>query len=309
MKSVWLAAAIQIVLTGTALPQPSQPASAGAVGQPSSPADEEVVVTAPNVANMRDFVRNITATPSSYGQAPLWNDALCYQLVGVGGDSAQRILDRLASNAGQLQLSVAAPGCTPNVVIAFANDVNAVVAEADQNRRRLMGVDGADNVSMGPGAWRDFIETPRPVRWWHVSRLVTRDNQRLGHSTLQANAGLHASGGGDMLGGTSVRDTGLLRRPTHLNMRQILIIVDTTRLSGVSATALADYLSMVSLAPIDPHADLGGTPTILNLFAGIGATEMTDWDRSYLRGLYESDPNNINPEQTVRDVANRMRRE
>jgi len=61
---------------------------------------------------------------------------------------------------------------------------------------------------------------------------------------------------------------------------------------ALSIGQLADYVAMVSLARIDPRADLATTSTILRLFAPSGSdtapSGLTDWDQAFLKGLYKS---------------------
>jgi hypothetical protein len=53
---------------------------------------------------------------------------------------------------------------------------------------------------------------------------------------------------------------------------------------------LADYLGVVSLAQIDPAANPAAFDSILNLFKNPSAySGLTDWDRAYVRALYEFD--------------------
>ena len=69
---------------------------------------------------------------------------------------------------------------------------------------------------------------------------------------------------------------------------RVLVIVDGTRLQGVSRGQLADYIAMVGFAEIKPDADLDDTPTILRLFdGGLRATPegLTEWDQAFLRSL------------------------
>ena len=78
---------------------------------------------------------------------------------------------------------------------------------------------------------------------------------------------------------------------------RVLVIVDSTRLQGVSRDQLADYIALVSLAEIKPLAqikpvpDLADVPTILNLFAGApqaAPAGLTDWDQAFLKSLYRN---------------------
>lgn len=77
------------------------------------------------------------------------------------------------------------------------------------------------------------------------------------------------------------------RRDTILTT---LLVLDLSRMQGVSDVAVGDYVAMVVLADIDPEADASGYPTVLNLWReGSEAGGMSAWDRAYLKGLYGAD--------------------
>jgi hypothetical protein len=76
---------------------------------------------------------------------------------------------------------------------------------------------------------------------------------------------------------------------------RVVVVVDQTRLQGVSPGQLADYIAMVGfaeikpLAEIRPGAPLGDAPTILKLFdaaQGTAPTGLSDWDQAFLKSLY-----------------------
>jgi hypothetical protein len=70
---------------------------------------------------------------------------------------------------------------------------------------------------------------------------------------------------------------------------RVLVVVDQTRLQGVSRSQLADYIAMVGLAEIKPDAHLTEAPTILRLFAGApqaAPAGLTDLDQAFLKSLY-----------------------
>jgi len=70
---------------------------------------------------------------------------------------------------------------------------------------------------------------------------------------------------------------------------RVFVIVDQTRLHGVTFGQLADYVAMVGLAKLKPGARLGDAPTILKLFNGAPRAAppgMTDWDQAFLKSLY-----------------------
>jgi hypothetical protein len=94
-------------------------------------------------------------------------------------------------------------------------------------------------------------------------------------------------------------------RVTTLSRRTItsvLLVVDVNAVQAVSADALADYLTMAAFANVDQDADLGGDPTIMNLFRDEAAVAtpsvaLTSWDRAYLKGLYETRANLLADQQ------------
>ena len=77
---------------------------------------------------------------------------------------------------------------------------------------------------------------------------------------------------------------------TRDDLRNVIIVVDATKLAGTTWQQLADYLAVVSLAQVDPDASPAAYDSILNLFSNPAAySGLTDWDRSYVRALYEFD--------------------
>jgi hypothetical protein len=71
--------------------------------------------------------------------------------------------------------------------------------------------------------------------------------------------------------------------------------VDTTKTAGLTYEQLASYLAMVALAQLDPETEEVPLPSIATLFAdraaGRPAEEtLTEWDRAYMKGLYEARP-------------------
>ena len=67
------------------------------------------------------------------------------------------------------------------------------------------------------------------------------------------------------------------------------VVVDGTRLDGVSERQFADYVGMVSLAEIKSSARFGGAKTILTLFASppeVAPEGLSDWDQEFLKIVY-----------------------
>jgi hypothetical protein len=124
-----------------------------------------------------------------------------------------------------------------------------------------------------------FINTPRPVRVWHNAYIVP---------------------------------AGAMARPGSRNSKFVwafgtsYVVVDRTRLQGVSQVQLADYVGMVSLAEIKSTAHTGDSQTILRLFDGppqAAPEGLSAWDQEFLRILYHPEPSLANPRA---NIARRM---
>ena len=73
-------------------------------------------------------------------------------------------------------------------------------------------------------------------------------------------------------------------------LQRVIIIVDSTKLTGTTWQQLGDYLAVVSLAQVDLDANPQAFDSILNLFTNPKAySGLTDWDRTYIEALYSFD--------------------
>ena len=110
----------------------------------------------------------------------------------------------------------------------------------------------------------------------------------------------------------SARSSGSrLQSDTRQDLNRAIIIVDARRVGSVQLAALADYISMVALAQINPNAQVGGYPTIMGLFAARPANEsaptaMTEWDLGFLDGLYHATRNAHSVQQMQSEIGQRM---
>ncbi|MBN8608358.1 MAG: hypothetical protein J0L81_15685 [Caulobacterales bacterium] len=253
---------------------------------------DDIVVTGTRLQEIvRDFVGEVSVAPGSENQLARWDRRICPGIIGLqNAQQAQYLVDRIAQRAQLVGIEAERPGCRANVVVFVTPDSDRIAREIGQEYRQLVAYHSAANaVTQGQGELTRFMETSRPVRWWHVSQTVTADGQVLGES----NARPTASGG--FAGVEVVRqpDAGRLRRSTRQDFSRVIIIVDATRAAGVQFSTLADYVAMAALAQIAPDADTSAAPTILSLFSDREAgrtppAALTDWDVAYLTGLYEA---------------------
>jgi hypothetical protein len=176
------------------------------------------------------------------------------------------------------------------LVLVSAEPRDLARAIVEEQRYLVANVGMVENLSTpGSEALDAFVSDERPVRWWHVAQTVTGDGQVLRNVPARMWGGSHAT---PHIYAEGVFASGLEAtrnsRTTRQDFRNVVIIVDGRRAAGPQLEALADYLTMVALAQIDPAADTSGFSSILNLFGegGEKPARMTEWDTSYLSGLY-----------------------
>lgn len=271
-----------------------------AMAQTAPDENEEVVVRAEGVEEaIRSFVGAVTVEAGQTDQIATWGGRLCIGVMGLRTPQAQAVIDRVAIRAAALNVTLGEPGCPPNLLIIFTTDSDRVARVLVDEYRRVLGYFSTDGATRGRSAMEDFAATPRPVRWWHVSNAADDSGAVAVNRTIGGPPAVSTSAGGSRI-----------ENPTHQTFTRAFIVVDSARVAGVRIDALSDYISMAALAQLDPDADTSAYPTILNAFRDGAATNaeltLTDWDQSYLTGLYSS-PTNRDAGFQRRGIQRQMR--
>ncbi len=286
-----------------------------------------VSVTQAQEPGARGFVQEIALSSGNDNALARWDDDVCVGAVGLDASQLQALVDRVSARARQVGLRPGRPGCRANVMVIYAQDSDAVTRQIVDQRRDMLGFYNDDNrVTAGREAMETFANTPRPIRWWHVSSTgvgsmrpdAVRSRQPSG-TTAAIAASANGSGGvsgvspgdvgspQDLQGADAVRSNGSRTRgPEARNeLTYALIVVDARRVASTPAGAWMDYVAFNALAQIDPDARTTSYPTILNLFsqASSAPTTLTAWDLAYLDGLYR-----VRGEESGRQIASIARR-
>lgn len=287
-----------------------------AVAQEGAPEPQfDIVVTGVRPEQIQAFVEQVSTAPPSLDQIARWDDDICISAAGLGAEQSQTVVDRVSSRAQAVGLRPGRAGCRPNVFVFFASDGSGFARGLLEQRRSLFAYYHEENIAtLGQGALASFIETPRPIRWWHVVQTRAADGDRLGSESARSEAPpppetMTAVPDG-FSGVQSVRSQGTrVRSVERQDFNRVIIIVDAQLAEGYPLDSIADYVAMVTLAQIDPQAQVRDFPTILNLFnedLENTSFEMTNWDAAYLNGLYRSERNAASMTQQVRDISRRM---
>jgi len=279
---------------------------------PTAQLDEVLVDGRRNPDATREFVRSVAAPVGDRALAR-WRDPICVGVANLPAEAAQQMADRVSDWAHSLGLSIGAPGCRPNIIVAVSDDGDAMARDMVRSRRREFrtGVSGTDQ---GGAALRAFQNSGRLIRWWHVS-LPVDDETGNPVRRLPGQAPVEWAGRRlDRL--TDFGVNSLLTSPSRLStqirddLQQAIIVVDIDALDQATFAQLTDYVALVALAQIDAEAETGGFNTILNLFdpTAPAAEVLTDWDVAFLRGLYRAEYGRTNPNADASAVADAMER-
>jgi hypothetical protein len=278
------------------------------------------VTAAAQETSTRAFVDQIALRIDDDNGLARWDTRVCVGAVGLAPAEAQALVDRISSRAQAVGLRTGEPGCTANVMVIYAPDSDAITRQIVDQRRDLLGFQGDDGrITAGREAMQDFANTPRPIRWWHISSSgvgsIRPDAARARQSTGTTAAMAAASSGvepgdvgspQDIEGAEGVRTSGSRARTEVSNdLTYALVVVDARRVAGVPASAWMDYVALTALAQLDPDAQIGSYPTILNLFnaSSTPPAGLTQWDIAYLEALYD-----VRGETARRQVASIARR-
>ena len=278
-----LSAINPVLLLAAAL---SLPATALAQQQVPSAWDEAVedegntiIVTGTNqqleVTEVQRQVRDIVVRQGNMFEVPLarFEDRLCPGVVGLSGEFAFSFNARLRANAQELGIRLLDDDCEPNFVVVFTEDGEAMF-------RSMMQSEPQNFQYLDSGQRNDILE-PGPVHVWTSVQPRTLTGMPIAQvrdlfNPPQMNvAGAH----------TRIYTT------TRRDITSVMLTFDTAAVQGMSLRQLADYATIRGLAQTRPPAD-PVMDTILTLFdAEAPPLGLTEFDRAYLRSLYDGIPN------------------
>lgn len=242
----------------------------------------KILAVAAIVASMgasAGFAQAAPAAAKAYQQAEArWRTPLCVGVTGLGEANAQYVADRVSQRAREVGLRVGQAGCRANALILFSADPGRQAAAIAAERTDPASRTGLEGATAGRGAFEAFVRSDQPVRWWRVSqpmletgRAAVRDRRN------------------NIVPNVRVPERGRLSSTTEPALSHAIIIVDLRAADGLSLGALADYLAMVTLAPVEQGE--AGVGSVLSLFADKAAgrsqpTGLTGADRARLEAVY-----------------------
>ncbi|GAA0273191.1 hypothetical protein GCM10009127_12030 [Alteraurantiacibacter aestuarii] len=223
-------------------------------------------------SEVRAQARAITPRSQAFGD-PLarFQQPICAGVWGLNPESAQLIIDRIYSNAEEIGVDLEEePGCPPNVLVLFVADPRDELDQLREARHYLVS---------GLSFWESkrLSEQEGPVRAWNVVTTRTRDGQaRMGRPPVFDST-----------------EISRLNSGTRTDLELSVVMIDSGAIAQLDGVAVADYVTMRTLARTSPpHAD-AAYGTILALFDNPAQApeRITSFDLAYLRSLYRSRAN------------------
>jgi hypothetical protein len=268
-----------------------EPANASETDQPAPEVGDEVVVRGQRMSDIEDglraeigkFIGEISAPPAGRGFAR-WDSRVCIGVHNLEQTAAQYLVDRISKLALEVGLTPGEPGCGPNVIVIFTTDGRQLATHLVENEPKFLRPTGEGGVHRGLAGLDRFAKSDKAVRWWQLSMPVSAQS---GIAALELPNGL----GPPVIGvaGPSRIHSGIVDA-----LQRVIIIVDSTKLTGTTWQQLGDYLAVISLTQVDLEANPASFDSILNLFINPKAySGLTDWDRTYVQALYRFDQERV----------------
>ena len=242
-------------------------------------ADEIVVTGTRDVEKqVSDFVGALTGK-GSQRQLARFETEVCPAVVGLGATHKAAIEARLKVVAKAAGIPVAGPGCEPNAFVMIVGAKGAFIEALYSKKPDYFGGQTSTQV-------RRLMKAPgRSVAW----QLQGKVNARGVAMTDDSSLGVPIN--------RTTEDASRITAAARPVFEAAAVVVEQAALAGLTTVQLADYAAMRLFAQTAPERLADSTaPTIATIIdAPPGSAvplTLTEWDLSFLRGLY-STPKNL----------------
>jgi hypothetical protein len=232
------------------------------------------------------------ASPGANDQPMMrWTVPICPMVSGFPHGLGQALFDHLTDVIDSLDRPRGHEGCKPNFFI--------ITTFHPQERLREWWHAHPAAFSYRVDGTEKFLSTADPVRVWYCNRGVNVDGMGALDSSMVLDrvfSGLptFASHGN----GRSIRS----EFQVVPELKSVIVIIDSDKIGGFEIKQLSEYIAMVGLSKVNTDAVYGDTPTILSLFsspANERPQTLSNWDRSFLRALYQTDEASRSQRSTI----------
>jgi hypothetical protein len=268
----------------------------------------EVTVTAHRLElekRVSKFVNQIAATENGAEGLARWGaPPACPLVSGLSQKDGEFILERLSEIGRSAGVPLGDEHCRPNLYVLVTSQPEDLLRGMEKrNRVYTFGVDASfyPPTETPASVVDEFIKTPRPVRVWHnitekdawgqplaycQAPLILPQCSEAGRAQPECDPTLRFRCGRAIAGGSHLVFNSVW------TFSRVFLIVDQTRLQGVTTGQLADYIAMSSFAKLKAGAHLDAGTSILTLFDGApkeAPSGTTAWDHTFLKSLYDTE--------------------
>jgi hypothetical protein len=279
------------------------PAAVAATSEPEKV--QEVTVSARRIElakRVAEFVDQIAAPENNAEGLARWGKpSVCPLVSGLPRQDGEFILERMSEVARAAGVPLAEEQCRPNLYVLVTQQPEDLLRGMEKrNRRFTFGFDRSfyPPMEMPATIVDEFIRTPRPIRVWYTADEKDAWGAPLAYcpawQVLPQCDEAHPAGCSQEFYrcGRAIAGGSHLVFDSIWTFSRVFVIVDRTQLKGVTLTQLADYIALSAFAKLKANARLGEAPTILTLFSrppGTAPPGMSDWDRNFLKSLYDTE--------------------
>lgn len=249
--------------------------------EPQEPYPDEILVLSQREIAKRVFKDNLEEliAPLSMTDAiPRFFMPLCLDVVGLERDERKFVAERIVRTSLNLGLEQAPPDCRVNSLVVVVDRPEQLFERLVSHRLEMVGILPFRDVHIR--RLRDDLRARKPVVWWSVLATANAEGTAFNDIGLVIAPSIQAS-----------RTYRALYRPKSLSV----VMYDAGQLQGASLGQLADHAALHLLGTPRRGIAFGNValPSMLSLFENGPATgpqALTDFDKAYLKGLYNLGP-------------------
>ncbi|WP_271078317.1 hypothetical protein [Aurantiacibacter sp. MUD61] len=264
-------------------------AGGAAAAQDQDDSQGSIIVSGelPEPSDIRGTVRAVMQERGNNDPLYRYLDPLCLHVTGMAAEANAFVRERMLANAAEAEIELAEEGCTANAIVFVVQEPVELLALLEDRQPWILTADDRRRVEHEAGEGEAVLV-------WHNFEDRSAEGNRMAHSAAIPGA----TGSAPPLNvQTRVNTRAQARRvgATHSTAVQSgVVVLDMDHLVGMDLERISDFATMRLLAPgLIPFGHQFDTPTSITspFIAEDGETEMTRFDRAYLRALYSLQPN------------------
>ena len=277
-----------------------------AFSQDAPVGDQDIVVSGslPEHSDLADAVRAVSRERGSDKPLQRYFDPICLHVTGMNPRANSFVKERILGNARQAGVEVDEGDCRANALVMAVHEPAELIALLDDRQPWIIASDNRTAIDASLAAREQVLV-------WHNTEDRSAQGTALTHSATVRGATGTAT---PLSVNVRVNSSTRARRvgATHSTaVVSAVVVLDLDALVGMDLERVGDFASMRLLAPgLEPRGHAFDVPTSVMwpFAADAGESELTRFDRAYLRALYGLQPNaaaNVLTAAVVREYEGR----